>query len=429
MSGSKILDGLTINQPCSASWEEMRGNDAVRYCTHCELNVQDLAQLTRAKAIKLVLRSEGRLCLRIQRRPNGEIVRRSDYSRLHSISRRASRLSAGAFTALIGLSVGTQAQSTPSAGNFGPDVTSSRTAVQPISGGASFYLSGTISDETGAGIVGAKITLSNEQTRTVTELESDERGGYRVLLNDEGPYRITIDCPGFRLFVREHFVAGPVAEAALDVTLEVGTVGGAITITPYELPILNAAMNGDVDALKEILQTGADVNQTEEDGTTALQLAVAGEKTEMVRYLLRAGARVDQLDQAGGSALFSIDDETEPELLLELLRAGANVNLVNRDGDTPLTALADADCPELIKILIAVGANINIQNGDGNSALMIAAREGNTETVEALLAAGADLSLRNRDGETALMLADAGDHYDIVELLQEAGALPDKDRR
>jgi hypothetical protein len=68
------LDRLTVASPCTASWDDMRGGDRVRFCDHCQLNVYNLSALTRSAAEKLVIDREGRLCVRFYRRPDDTVL-------------------------------------------------------------------------------------------------------------------------------------------------------------------------------------------------------------------------------------------------------------------------------------------------------------------------------------------------------------------
>jgi hypothetical protein len=68
------LDRISIASPCTASWEDMRGGDRVRFCDHCQLNVYNLSALTRTAAEKLVHDCEGRLCVRFFRRPDDTVL-------------------------------------------------------------------------------------------------------------------------------------------------------------------------------------------------------------------------------------------------------------------------------------------------------------------------------------------------------------------
>lgn len=54
-----------ISSPCPISWEKLRGNDRVRFCEKCKLNVFNLAILSEREAQDLVERTERKLCVRL----------------------------------------------------------------------------------------------------------------------------------------------------------------------------------------------------------------------------------------------------------------------------------------------------------------------------------------------------------------------------
>ena len=91
----------------------MIGNDQVRFCEHCNLTVNDLSQLTRKRALRLVRASKGRLCIRYHSRPDGSLVTKSAPQKLYRIGRRASRIAAGAFSATLSLSSAAAAHGYP----------------------------------------------------------------------------------------------------------------------------------------------------------------------------------------------------------------------------------------------------------------------------------------------------------------------------
>ena len=55
------IDRLRIASPCPASWERMEGDERVRHCAVCNLNVYNFAEMTRDEVNALIARSEGRL--------------------------------------------------------------------------------------------------------------------------------------------------------------------------------------------------------------------------------------------------------------------------------------------------------------------------------------------------------------------------------
>jgi len=71
-----VLESLTIAAPCPASWDDMDGDDRVRFCSLCRQSVYDVSAFTRAEATALVERTTGRLCLRLFRRSDGKVMTR-----------------------------------------------------------------------------------------------------------------------------------------------------------------------------------------------------------------------------------------------------------------------------------------------------------------------------------------------------------------
>jgi hypothetical protein len=68
------LDDLRIASPCPAAWEDMQGDNRVRFCQQCRLNVYNLSGMSRAEAEALVRQRPGRLCVRFYRRRDGTIL-------------------------------------------------------------------------------------------------------------------------------------------------------------------------------------------------------------------------------------------------------------------------------------------------------------------------------------------------------------------
>jgi prepilin-type processing-associated H-X9-DG protein len=68
------LKGLRVASPCNAFWDEMEGDDLVRFCRHCQLNVYNLSGMSRREAAAFVQEAEGRLCVRFYRRQDGTLL-------------------------------------------------------------------------------------------------------------------------------------------------------------------------------------------------------------------------------------------------------------------------------------------------------------------------------------------------------------------
>ena len=76
-----LLDDVRIASPCPARWEDMIGDDRVRFCGQCTKNVYNLSALPREEGEALLRAAQTRevaggagLCVRIYRRSDGTVL-------------------------------------------------------------------------------------------------------------------------------------------------------------------------------------------------------------------------------------------------------------------------------------------------------------------------------------------------------------------
>ncbi len=74
--GKFNLQKLQVASPCYERWDNMKGDDRVRHCASCKLNVYNVRELTTAEVEELVERTKGRLCVRLYRRWDGTVLTR-----------------------------------------------------------------------------------------------------------------------------------------------------------------------------------------------------------------------------------------------------------------------------------------------------------------------------------------------------------------
>jgi ankyrin repeat protein len=421
------LDRINIASPCPSDWDEMVGNEQVRFCHHCSLHVHDLSNITAKDAMKLVAASRGRLCVRYQRGPDGTIRTAERAAPLVHIKRRLSRLAAGAFGATLSLAANAAAQSARPADGSPP------AAVQPADGpvlgralargGQTASLVGTVFDQQQAVIQGATVTLAHRQTGQELTAVTDDNGAYQIQNLEAGEYLLLVGAPGFATFQRASVLVQEGVQERVDATLEVGEVlGGAVVITPAT-PLVSAVWQDDEAEVRHLLAAGADVNALDQSvNTTALAAAALAGKVELVRILTDAGADPNVRNSSGQTALMSLDDDTTPEVVALLLAAGAKVDLRDEEGNSALHVAAAESVGEVVQALLAAGAGVNAVNKEGQTPLMAAAEGGNVDGVRALLWAGADPRRKNQEGETALRLAQKEGHDEVVALLESYGA-------
>lgn len=417
-----VLDRINVSSPCSADWNEMKGNDVVRFCEHCNLNVTDLSSMTRTKATKLVLKSKGRLCVRYIKNPDGAI--QTATQKVYQISRRASRITAGVFSAVLSLSATAFAQSQTSTAPIEKEIIVTTETLKQKSETVTGLLKGIILDSNGAVVPGAHSTIKNDVTGIEQILISDSEG---VLVFNNlpiGTYTLTIEIEGFKKMIVEKIVVEETLPATVEINLipagEIVVVGGGMIV--YEAPLLAAVSNDDVGAVRELLaKKGVKVNAKEE-GTTALHIAVSYNNAEIVSLLLAARANPNIRDEEKQPALMRIHSDTSTEIIELLLRAGAKVNVKDNEGQTPLMAAAESGNIEIVRLLLTAGAKVDKQDKEGRTALMYAVEEENFEIVKVILAAGADINIRDNEGKSALSFALETDNEEIIKWLKGYGA-------
>jgi hypothetical protein len=66
----------------------MEGDDRVRHCCDCRLNVYNVAEMEREEVIRLIQQKEGRLCFRMHRRQDGTLITRDCPTGLRAVRRK-----------------------------------------------------------------------------------------------------------------------------------------------------------------------------------------------------------------------------------------------------------------------------------------------------------------------------------------------------
>ena len=180
-------------------------------------------------------------------------------------------------------------------------------------------------------------------------------------------------------------------------TLLVGVLLAGATLP--ESPVADAAMNGDLEAVRELLEEGADVNLAQGDGMTALHWAAEAGDVEMVGVLLYAGAKLEGVTRIGDYTPLHVASEAgHGEVVRALLEAGADVEARRAfAGTTPLHFAAASGSVSSIDALVEFGADIDARESEwGQTPLIFAAYLNRVEAVKMLLARGADPSLTTR---------------------------------
>ena len=156
---------------------------------------------------------------------------------------------------------------------------------------------------------------------------------------------------------------------------------------------------------------------TDNKGSTPLMLAALNNDLQTVRELIQQGAQINKRNDWGWTALLNATIKGNHTLVDYLLKNGASPHLSDNDGRSPLMAAVLNNHPKIVKALLNNSADVNKANRDGWTALSFAAWKGNVISVKDLLNANAFKQHRTSEGLTALQLAKQGGHIEVIKLL------------
>ena len=202
---------------------------------------------------------------------------------------------------------------------------------------------------------------------------------------------------------------------------------GAVTPPP---PVAEAAMRGDWDLVKLLIEEGADVNAAQGDGMTALHWVAERGDVEIAKLLISAGANAKAGTRIGGyTPLHLAAKRAHRGIAALLLGAGGDADvLTSNTGATPLhLAASAAGGEEVVSLLIDHGADVNArERSSGQTPLMFAASYNRVLSIERLLNGGADPALTTRVVDVVDRVAadKAATRYMTETLKQLQGAQP-----
>jgi uncharacterized protein len=201
---------------------------------------------------------------------------------------------------------------------------------------------------------------------------------------------------------------------------------------PYketDLALFKAAREGNIEKLKTALNNCFNINIRDEDGMTALMLAVHYRHIEAVKLILEKLPQVNLSNNKGETALMSAAWQGDIDLVNILLEAKAAASLQSVDfvGNTVLIRSIMGRNPYVVSTIARISAIISQEiidskNIEGETALLWAAHGNYPTTIKLLLNLKADIKLKDNLDRTALITA--CQHYaqsEVLQILIDAG--------
>jgi len=190
--------------------------------------------------------------------------------------------------------------------------------------------------------------------------------------------------------------------------------------------LIEQAKQGNTERVKELLQSGAAINATDEAGRTAVMAAAYNNHVETVQLLIEEGADIDIRDRNLNNVFLYAGAEGQLEILRLAIAAGADPTLTNRFGGTALIPASERGHVEIVReLLTRTDVDVNHVNNLDWTALLEAVilgdgGERHQEIVRLLIEHGADIHLADGNGVTPLQHAQERGFKEIERILLEA---------
>ena len=232
-----ILDRVSIGSSCQTDWEAMNGDQSQRYCDQCEKSVYNFSQLTRSQAEALIARTKGKLCARIERRPDGSILTADKSYSLPRLNQKFLRIASATMSAALSLAPVVAAKPIKNLPvlNFSQE---KKEKSESKDTEKTARILGTVYDPAQAVIQNTQISLINEATKNERKTTSSGDGTYEFALLEAGKYSLVFEALGFKKTTYTEIKITVGQEMRQDATLYIGaTMGDIVFIQDFkEIP-------------------------------------------------------------------------------------------------------------------------------------------------------------------------------------------------
>lgn len=184
--------------------------------------------------------------------------------------------------------------------------------------------------------------------------------------------------------------------------------------------IFSAAEFGNVSRIRELIAQGIDINQYDTEGETPLIKAIINGQLVAVKLLIESGATINKRARYGTfTPLFFAVMYGHRALTQLLISAGASVNPGVYPTWTCLHKAVESGDVQMVQDLLQAGLPINHQDFYGWTALHCAAERGYAKIARILINSGADINVKTIFGQMAAHLARIHGYRRLAQFIEE----------
>ncbi|XP_077746632.1 ankyrin repeat domain-containing protein 26-like isoform X6 [Canis aureus] len=182
-----------------------------------------------------------------------------------------------------------------------------------------------------------------------------------------------------------------------------------------------AALGDNVTIAQKLLLKKVNMEIRNKDGLTPLLLAINEKKEKMVAFLVEK-ANINAVDYAKRTALHLACAIGREDMVKLLVDRHCQLNLCDGEDRTALVKAIQCQEEACVTILLEHGADPKVKDNKGNTALHYAAHEGIVSIAEKLLLQNANIEAKNTDGLTPVLVALNENKEQMVKFLVGKGA-------
>lgn len=187
------INKLRVASPCSVGWDTMIGDERIRRCHSCELNIYNIAEMTKSEVEDLITKREDRVCIRLYKRADGTVLTKDCPVGFRSYQKRVAHFAGATLATILGLFSVSFAQKEDKKSVDASKVKIVRTHDQ----NQESVLSGVVTDSNGAIIPKAELKLYKIGDKKSFKIKSDEDRNYSFKNISAGNYTLEIKYQGF----------------------------------------------------------------------------------------------------------------------------------------------------------------------------------------------------------------------------------------